>query len=180
MRIIAGTWKGRRLVPVRGRRVRPTSDRVREAWMSILQPWFEGARVLDLFAGSGALGLESLSRGAAHCTFVERSRGVVRVLERNVAQLEAGDRAHVIHGDAMGYVDTIDRTFDIVLADPPYDLGFAGDLVSRFASRPFAKVLWVEHRRGETIPAVPGMEQRDYGDTTLTGVFSASEGEEGE
>lgn len=178
MRIIAGAWKGRRLVPVRGRRVRPTSDRVREAWMSILQPLWDGARVLDLFAGSGALGLEALSRGASTCTFVERSRGVVRVLTRNVEQLGAQSRADVVLGDAMAYVRHIDQLFDIALADPPYDRGLAGELIARFAETPFADALWVEHRRGEDLPQVAGMEQREYGDTVLTGVWRPTEGED--
>ncbi|NJD20716.1 MAG: 16S rRNA (guanine(966)-N(2))-methyltransferase RsmD, partial [Gemmatimonadetes bacterium] len=83
MRIIAGRWKGHRLKPLKGRDVRPTTDRVREAWMSALGGRMDGLRVLDLFAGSGALGLETLSRGAEHVVFVERSRGSLRTLEAN-------------------------------------------------------------------------------------------------
>ncbi|NNL31172.1 MAG: 16S rRNA (guanine(966)-N(2))-methyltransferase RsmD [Gemmatimonadetes bacterium] len=182
MRIIAGEWKGRRLVPVRGRRVRPTSDRVREAWMSILQPLLPGARVLDLFSGSGALGLETLSRGASHCTFVERSRGVLRVLTRNVEQLDATGRSTLVLADAMRFVgdlagsDGAGVAYDLALADPPYDRGLASELIARFRWQPFAKALWVEHRSSEEVPVGPDMERRVYGDTVLTGVYAPDAG----
>jgi 16S rRNA G966 N2-methylase RsmD len=95
-----------------------------------------------------------------------------------VDQLGAQDRAEVILGDAMAYVRQIDQPFDIALADPPYDRGLAGDLIARFAQVPFAGVLWVEHRRGEDVRQVAGMEQREYGDTVLTGVWRPTEGED--
>jgi 16S rRNA (guanine966-N2)-methyltransferase len=96
MRIIAGRWRGRRLKSVRGRGVRPTSDRVREAWMAAMGPSLEGARVLDLFAGSGALGLEALSRGAGEVVFVERARAALAVLRANVDLLGAHDECTVV------------------------------------------------------------------------------------
>ena len=151
--------------------------------MSILQPMIPGARVLDLFSGSGALGLEALSRGAEHCTFVERSRGVLRVLTRNVEQLDAADRSTLILADAMQFVrDSTDSSesglaYDIVLADPPYDRGLAGELLTRFRSKPFAKVLWVEHRSSEDVPEGPDVERRVYGDTVLTGVYAPDQGD---
>ncbi|MGI9626735.1 MAG: 16S rRNA (guanine(966)-N(2))-methyltransferase RsmD [Longimicrobiales bacterium] len=197
MRIIAGEWGGRRLSVVPGKKVRPTSDRVREAWMSILQAQLDGARVLDLFAGSGALGLEALSRGAAHCTFVERSRTVVRVLTKNVEQLDAGSRARVHTGDGIAFAERLTTSpasdpavatpFDIALADPPYGRGFGRALVDLFWQRPFASSLWVEHRRDEEVisdgwadsaaEAQPfgdprfKIDRRSYGDTALTGIF---------
>lgn len=146
--------------------------------MSILQPVLPGARVLDLFSGSGALGLETLSRGAAHCTFVERSRGVLRVLARNVEQLDAADRSTLVLGDAMRFVGDLtasdggDDSYDLALADPPYDRGLAAELVARFRWQPFAKALWVEHRSSEDVPDGPDMERRTYGDTVLTGVYA--------
>ena len=93
MRIVAGRWRGRTIAAPAGRVVRPTADRVREAWMSVVQPWLPGARVLDLFAGSGALGLEALSRGAAQADFVEQAAPSLRALRDNIAALDAGDRA---------------------------------------------------------------------------------------
>lgn len=169
MRIIAGSWRGRRLKTVKGRGVRPTTDRVREAWMAALGADLEDARVLDLFSGSGALGLEALSRGARHVTFVEKARGALEVLRGNVGLLDAGDRCRIVRGDAMAFVQGLGpNEFDLVLADPPYDRGYAQELLSRFAERPFAKELWVEHRSKETLPALPTLRHRRYGDTTLS------------
>ena len=171
MRIIAGKWKSRRIAPVPGRGVRPTTDRVREAWMSILAGRIEGASALDLFAGSGALGLEALSRGAAHVTFVERSHRAVRVLERNIRALGAGPGATVIRGDAMAHLRALEPfAYDLALADPPYDRGYTSQLAAHYGAGPFARELWVEHRAGESFPPDAVAEQRRYGDTALTRV----------
>ena len=171
LRIIAGKWKSRRLIPVRERRIRPTTDRVREAWMSILGPRIPGAAVADLFAGSGALGLEALSRGASHVTFVERSRGALQVLERNIRALGAGGDTTVVHGDALAHLRTLDPLqCDLALADPPYGRGYASELISRFGQRPFAGELWIEHRVDEVLPPDISVRQRRYGDTVLTAV----------
>ena len=105
MRIVAGEFGGRRLSRPKDARVRPTADRVREAWMSILADAIPGARVLDLYAGSGALGLEALSRGAASATFVELNPPSLQALEANVAALGVADRATVHRGDALRYVE---------------------------------------------------------------------------
>lgn len=154
-----------------GRNVRPTTDRVREAWMSILAGRIEGARVLDLFAGSGALGLEALSRGAAHATFVERSHRALRVLDRNIHALGAGSDATVIRGDAMAHLRALEPcACDLALADPPYDRGYVARLVALYRASPFARELWVEHRAGELLPPEAVAEQRRYGDTVLTRV----------
>ncbi|MYA40806.1 MAG: 16S rRNA (guanine(966)-N(2))-methyltransferase RsmD [Gemmatimonadetes bacterium] len=170
MRIIAGQWKSRRLATVRGRGVRPTTDRIREAWMSILGDRIGGAVVVDLFAGSGALGLEALSRGAAHVTFVERSRGAIRVLERNVRTLDAGAAVTVIRGDAMAHVRAAKRfRYDLALADPPYDRGYTRALLALFDQHPFAREFWLEHAAGDAVPSGMSLQQRRYGDTTLTG-----------
>ena len=93
MRIVAGQWRGRRIEAPPGRDVRPTLDRVREAWMSILQKEIPGSRVLDLFAGSGALGLEALSRGASHVEFIESGAKALTVLRRNIEVLDPGETA---------------------------------------------------------------------------------------
>ena len=125
MRIVAGTFKGRRLAAPRGRDVRPTADRVREAVFSILGP-MEGSIVLDLFAGTGAMGLESLSRGASGATFVELDRQAHEVVRRNIDATITGERDHVdlIKGDAVRVVRSLalaERRFDLVFFDPPYD-----------------------------------------------------------
>jgi len=169
MRIIAGEWRGRRLQALKGKEVRPTTDRVRESWMAALGGEIADSRVLDLFAGSGALGLEALSRGAREATFVERGRGPLATLTANIELLGAQGRSRVVRGDAMAFARKLEEdAFDLVLADPPYDLGLARELLERFSERPFARALWVEHRSKESIPSLPGLRQRRYGDTTLS------------
>ncbi len=171
MRIIAGTWRGRLIQGPPGHATRPTSDRVREAWMSALQFELPGSRVLDLFAGSGALGLEALSRGAAHVTFVERSGRTLDILRANVRSLGAEPASTLITRDALAYIDELaEGAFDLALADPPYGQGLAAALVERFARRRFAAALWIEHGAGEEIPALPGARIRKYGDTAITSI----------
>lgn len=137
--------------------------------MSAMGPSIEGARVLDLFAGSGALGLECLSRGASSTVFVERSREALRELRRNVEELDAGDRVRIIAGDALSHAEGLEPgAFDLAVADPPYEGGYAERLLRHFARVPFARELWVEHHTSEDVPELPGMRSRRYGDTTIT------------
>lgn len=137
--------------------------------MAALGPRLEGARVLDLFAGSGALGLEALSRGAAHVTFVERSGAALRLLAANVEMLGAGPLVAVVRADALRYVSRLDRlVFDLALADPPYERGLAARLVAAYLRNPFARELWIEHRASEPVPDAPEAARRRYGDTALT------------
>ncbi len=139
--------------------------------MSALQPVLPGARVLDLFAGSGALGLEALSRGAAHATFVERSGGALAALRQNLAALGAADQATVVRADAIAYVAGLEAgAFDLALADPPYGKGYADALVRHFIARPFADWLWIEHRVDDPLSEVEGARTRRYGDTALTSI----------
>jgi 16S rRNA (guanine966-N2)-methyltransferase len=119
VRIIAGTRKGHTIQAPPGRDTRPTSDRVRENVFNILGP-VEGASVLDLYAGSGALGLEALSRGAPHVVFVERDADAVRAIERNLDRLRL--RATVLRADAITVLASESRKYDLVLVDPPYDM----------------------------------------------------------
>ncbi len=137
--------------------------------MAALGPALQGAAVLDLFAGSGALGLEALSRGASAVTFVERSRGALRTLRANIEILGAESESTVVPSDAMAYADSLEGvSFDIGLADPPYGLGLAARLLERFATRPFASQLWVEHRTTDPIGDLVGLRQRRYGDTVIS------------
>jgi 16S rRNA (guanine966-N2)-methyltransferase len=147
-------------------RVRPTADRVREAWMSILGPALDGARVLDLFAGSGALGLEALSRGAASATFVELNPPSLRALHENITALGVESDVTVHRGDAMRFAERLpEGAFDLVLADPPYTVDYAQRLVALFRRQPFGRILSVEHRSDLEID---GDDTRLYGDTALT------------
>lgn len=175
MRIIAGRWKGHGLKALKGRDVRPTTDRVREAWMSALGGHLDGLTVVDLFAGSGALGLEALSRGARHVTLVERFRGALRTIRANVAILDAEDEVTVVDDDVFRYLRILDEHhFDIALADPPYETGDATQLVETFLDRPFARELWVEHPSRESLPVGEDARVRTYGDTSLTTVVADS------
>lgn len=120
MRVVAGELRGRRIDAPPGKDTRPTTDKVREAVFNALgsQDLIRDARVADLWAGSGALGIESLSRGAAHCTFVERDRAALRVLRSNLEHLDLLDVSRVVAGDALTHARNLD--VDLVLADPPY------------------------------------------------------------
>lgn len=166
MRIVAGEFGGRRLVVPRDGRVRPTADRVREAWMSILGPELDGARVLDLFAGSGALGLEALSRGAASATFVETAPASLEALRANIGALDVASRVSVHRGDALRFAQgLVAGAYDVAFADPPYRTDAADRLVALFRQRPFARILSVEHPADRR---VEGDETRRYGDTAVT------------
>jgi 16S rRNA (guanine966-N2)-methyltransferase len=166
MRIIAGEWRGRRITAPPGRDVRPTLDRVREAWMSILQDEIPGAHVLDLFAGSGALGIEALSRGALLVDFVERNPRTVNVLRQNLATLGAESRAHIHRTDAISYIHSLRSPVQIAFADPPYEGGMAQAVVQQWLQSPFANVLGVEHARSVKLPEEG--DTRRYGDTAIT------------
>jgi 16S rRNA (guanine966-N2)-methyltransferase len=166
MRIVAGEFGGRRLALPKDARVRPTADRVREAWMSILGAALPGARVLDLYSGSGALGLEALSRGAASADFVELSPASLRALEANIRALGVDRRATVHRADALRYAERLPAAaFDVAVADPPYTRDDAARLVALFRRTPFARILSVEHRADQSLG---GDETRRYGDTALT------------
>jgi 16S rRNA (guanine966-N2)-methyltransferase len=167
MRIIAGKWRGRRLNAPKDDRVRPTGDRVREAWMSIVQGWLPGARVLDLFAGSGALGLEALSRGAEIVDFVDVSPRSLEMIRANATLLGAGSEAVLHRADAMRYAHGLAaHAYDVAFADPPYDMGLAAQLAERWSAVPFADILGIEHRFNERMPE--GGERRKYGSTAIT------------
>lgn len=167
MRIVSGSWRGRIIKPPADARVRPTADRVREAWMSILQPELAGARVLDLFAGSGALGLEALSRGAVHADFVERSRRSLDALRANIAALGAGAAAVIHRADATRFAERLaPLAFEVAFADPPYEMGLATRVAYLWRATPFAAVLAVEHSVRE--PLEGGTDARRYGDTVIT------------
>ena len=135
--------------------------------MSMVQLDLPGARVLDLFAGSGALGLEALSRGAAAATFVERHPAALRALAANLAALGAGEAATIQLADVLRVVSELAaEAYDVAFADPPYRQGLARAVAERWVEVPFARVLGVEHERDETMP--PGGATRRYGSTAIT------------
>ena len=167
MRVIAGQWRGRRLVSPDGRDVRPTLDRVREAWMSIVHPQLADARVLDLFAGSGALGLEAVSRGAASADLVESAVASLRAIASNIALLDADDVVRVHRADAVAFAQKLaPHAYDVAFADPPYEMGLSQRVAEQWLAVPFAAVLGVEHRWFEKMPGAG--EKRRYGDSAIT------------
>ncbi len=167
MRIVAGRWRGRRIEAPPGSDVRPTLDRVREAWMSILQLDIPNARVLDLFAGSGALGLECLSRGAKSVDFVEKDLKTLRTLTSNVELLGATETTSLHRTDALRYAKGLaEGAFDIALADPPYGGGIAASLAEVWLTKPFSSILSIEHDSRTPLPG--GSDTRRYGTSAIT------------
>jgi 16S rRNA (guanine966-N2)-methyltransferase len=167
MRIVAGQWRGRRLVTPKGDIVRPTADRVREAWMSIVSPWLPEARVLDLFAGSGALGIEALSRGATSVDLIDTGAPALKAIATNLEQVGAGDAATVHRTDVFTFIAKLDaHAYDVAFADPPYDNGLAARVAEQWLATPFADILGIEHRAFEPMP--DGGEKRRYGGTAIT------------
>lgn len=143
MRIIAGKLRGRKLIVPAGCRVRPTGDRMKESMFSALGGLCRDARVLDLFAGSGALGLEALSRGAASGAFVDKSRTAVHSLKENVRALGVNDQCDIVCAEAFAFLAKLggDEDFNLVFADPPFASGFASKVFD----------WWLEHRCRESI-----------------------------
>lgn len=127
MRVITGTARGRRLNELKGMETRPTTDKVKEGIFNCIQFDVEDARVLDLFAGTGQLGIEALSRGAQSAVFVDKRTDAAKLVRDNLALCQLSDRAQVICGDSMGYLSSLRTRFDIIFLDPPY----ADDLLER-------------------------------------------------
>jgi 16S rRNA (guanine(966)-N(2))-methyltransferase RsmD len=178
MRIIAGTAKGRNLKPTKKKTVRPTADRVKETIFNVLGQWLDDQRVLDLYAGVGSLGLEALSRGATHVTFVERDPDVMAVLAENIRMLgfstqsktllKAADRAvRSLGGEA--------QLFNLILADPPYAAAAGEALLKDIAETALLATggqFVFEHDKREVLPERVGqlerVDERRFGDTTVS------------
>ena len=170
LRIIAGEFKGRRLKTPTTNKVRPTSDRVREAWFSILQQSIPDARVLDLFAGSGALGFEALSRGAVAVDFVENHKMSLAAIRANAETLNVPARITIHGSDAMRFAERLrPGAYDVAFADPPYAGDEAAELARIFRETPFASVFSVEHAAEQ---AIVGDDTRRYGDTAITFLYA--------
>jgi 16S rRNA (guanine966-N2)-methyltransferase len=171
MRIVAGEHKGRRLRSPAGARTRPTPDRVREALFSILGP-VDGLDVLDLYAGSGALGIEALSRGAASATFVESAREAARAIRANLAAIGRED-ARLVETDVFAWLRSpaAKPAFDLVFCDPPYDAAARiaqplSDLLPRVL-RPQALIVTESAKRNPLALSLPLADERTYGDTRI-------------
>lgn len=180
MRIIAGTHKGRRLHTPKGRETRPTSDRLRESLFNILaHNWpghLAGARVADIFAGSGALGLEALSRGAAHVVFVEKHAAGRALVSRNLETLGLAGKAEVIEGDAR-CLPPQKQPFDLVLMDPPYRRGLGEAALAALQQAGWLRrgaLVVLEAGAGEPVEIPPGYrveDRRTQGDSQIIFLF---------
>jgi 16S rRNA (guanine966-N2)-methyltransferase len=173
MRVIAGSLKGRRLEAPDWPGLRPTSDKLRETLFNVLAPRIDGARVLDGYAGSGAVGIEALSRGAAHVTFVERDARAVRLIETNLRRCAVSDRYAIIRAGFADARSRLGRPFDIVFLDPPYGAGEMTAALGAAATLVTASgVLVIEHARRDEAPVEAGelAKTRDLvsGDSALT------------
>jgi len=185
MRIISGTSKGRKLVTPRSQSLRPTSDRVKESIFNILQDDIVGKVVLDLFAGTGNLGIEALSRGAKKTIFVEKGRQALRLIQRNLTKFGLEERSEILPKDAnraIGILKQRGESFDLILMDPPYEKGLIQKTLMKLNSYPIYhkdSILVIEHDRREPLSTVMDgwnlIRQRRIGDTLIS--FLTPQGE---
>ncbi|MEX1139656.1 MAG: 16S rRNA (guanine(966)-N(2))-methyltransferase RsmD [Bacteroidota bacterium] len=175
MRIIAGMYRGRKLAALRDLSIRPTTDRVKQTIFDILNSRveLEGTQVLDLFAGSGSLGLEALSRGASHVTFIEKVRPSLEALEKNIRTLGCENRSTVHQADVFWFLRNAHQPFDIVFVDPPYALETIGTLPAVIAGSGVVhkgSYVVMEHSRESDVP-VPEESfevlRKQFGQTVL-------------
>ena len=174
MRIVAGKYKGRKLEVPRAREARPTSKKVREAVFSMLQNYIEGAKVVDLFAGTGAMGLEALSRGAACCIFSENNIAMQKILAANIKTTGAGEAAEICRGDYRSAVDRAGSDVDIYFLDPPYSENSLDEPVSLILSGLHYKqdtLFVLEHDKRVIVPEYDNLsvfKVKRYGNTAIT------------
>ncbi len=177
MRVISGQCKGKRLFSVRGLNLRPTSDRVREAIFDILQDQIEGRQVLDLFAGTGALGIEALSRGAGRAVFVEESAPSLTVLRKNIEECRMKDRAQVLAREVKSGIKILEakgESFQIIFLDPPYGKEFVPKTLKALATSSIVSpdtLIVAEHAATDPAFSIPHLERvdaRKYGGTLVS------------
>ena len=167
MRIVAGKFAGRDLTSPNDFRVRPTAEHVRAALLDMLHADLKDARVLDLFAGTGALGLEALSRGAKSADFVETRPSSLHALRANVAVLRMRDRTRIFKRDALPFAAALgEGSYDITFVDPPYESRMLDRVIDSWLASRFSRVLAVEHALGHELP--PGGARRAFDDTGVT------------
>ncbi len=165
MRVITGSARGRRLTALEGNDVRPTTDKVKEAIFSIVQFDISGSEILDLFSGSGQLGIEALSRGAKHCTFVDEARASVKVTTENVKSCGFSEQSDILNTDAMGYLRTCRKAFDVAFLDPPYNKGILEKALPLLAEKMSDRgIIVCEHESGLVLDDAYGklMKRKTY------------------
>ena len=153
MRVITGSARGRRLKTLDGMDIRPTADKVKEAMFSVIQFDIEGSAVLDLFSGSGQLGIEALSRGAKNCVFIDASRASADITRENVFSVGFKDNSEIIVSDSINYLRMCRKEFDIALLDPPYEKGLIEKAMPLLENHMSARGIAVcEHEKGLVLP----------------------------
>lgn len=158
MRVITGTARGRRLGELSGMDTRPTTDRVKEGVFNVIQFDIEGRRVLDLFAGTGQLGIECLSRGATHCTFVDQRKDAAALIRENLKVTELSDRAKVVQGDALSFLHSTGETYHLIFLDPPYDANLLDSTLKALAGIDILAengIIICESRANQDLPELP-------------------------
>jgi 16S rRNA (guanine966-N2)-methyltransferase len=177
LRVISGNLKGRRLFSLKGQKLRPTSDRVKEAIFNILQDQVRGRKVLDLFAGTGALGIEALSRGAKSTVFVEESSRSLSALRRNIEECNLKEQAEVLGREARAAIKIIEArgdSFELIFLDPPYGKGLARralEALARSSIVTSGTLVVAEHSLSEKLDFVPSWQRLDwrrYGSTQVS------------
>jgi len=181
LRVVSGKLGGRRLFVSSKAKLRPTADRVKESIFDILRSEIEGKEVLDLFAGSGNLGIEAISRGANRVVFVDSSNQSIKHIQRNLKDLECEDQAKILKSDyrkAVGELAKTGERFDMVFADPPYLLGYAQGLIDCLKKEDILKeggLAIIEHHKKEELKlnssGLMELERRKFGDTMVTVLF---------
>ena len=175
MRVISGSARGRRLKELQGMDTRPTTDKVKESLFNIIQFEIEGRRVLDLFGGTGQLGIEALSRGADHCTFVDMRKEAAALIRENLRLTGLSERSRVVQGDALSFLSSCGEKFDVILLDPPYHTELLEKSVVRITEFDILRehgIMICESAAERELPALPppyerGREYR-YGKIRLT------------
>lgn len=188
MRIVAGAFRGRRLKTPRSDRIRPTTDRTREALFSMIASHVPGARVLDLFAGTGALGLEALSRGASLVVFVDQGEEAVRLLRANIELCRVEDRTRVLAGQVsrvLGQLAVKEEVFDLVFMDPPYGAGWIEKTIPLLGAltHPDSLIVAEHYRRDRVASEIAEwlkVKERRYGDSVVSFFEKASGNENAE
>jgi len=177
LRVISGMAKGRHLSAPKGHSTRPTADRVKEALFSVLAPYINQSRVLDVFAGTGALGIEALSRGAIRAVFIEKSRSTCNILEKNLeitGLKTSAENAKVFCADCLKIIPILDEKFDIVFLDPPYNRGYLKKTISLILESDILEVdailvveISAKDREDFILPGIEVKKISDYGDTSV-------------
>ncbi len=162
MRIIAGSARGRRIDAPQGENTRPTHDRVREALFSMIGPYFDGGRALDLFAGSGSLGLEAISRGVSECVFCDADRRAIAVIQNNIKTLGMHKQSRVYCVKFQQALEMVSGKFDLIFLDPPYDLGYMTPVLEKIMERNLLAddgIVFCEIRSGSEVEVPEGLNE---------------------